>query len=125
MSDRYTVYFKGTLKTESPFATSPEGNLGPNKEQLLPCMPVNVGGAFVDTPFIPASSIRGKLRRAAARVIQDRFQAAGEETTFADWLLWSVGGVKGTGGEDIDPRKRAEVIGKSAVLSVFGPWATR
>lgn len=120
MSDRYTVYFKGTLSTVTPFANSPEGSRGPNKEQMLQRLPINIGGGFIEVPIIPASTIRGKLRRAAARVLLDRFEQAGEKVTFNDWLLWSVGGVKGSGGEDIDPRERAEIIAKSAMLSVFG-----
>lgn len=120
MTDKYTVYFRGSITTETPFANSPAGRRGPNGEQLLPRIPVNIGGAFVETPFISAATIKGKVRRAAARVIADRFIAENEAITFNDWLLWALGGVKGNAGEDTDPRTRAGIIGRSALLSVFG-----
>ena len=64
---QFTVYFDGTLTTVSPFATCPPDNKGRNNELLLPRIPVNRGGALEDTPFIPASTLKGPIRRAAAR----------------------------------------------------------
>ena len=120
----YTVYFRGTLTTESPYANCPPGHRKPrepNKDrQLLPRIQVNFGGAFEEVPFIQPSTLKGKLRRAAAHVIADRFADAEEQVTFLDWLLWSLGGVKGTDAEDLPPRERQAIIASSALLSTFG-----
>ncbi len=118
--EKLTVYFQGNLRTETPFANSPEGNKGPNKEQLLPRMPINIGGGFRQTVFVPASTLRGKIRRAAARVLLARFDALGEPVSFDDWLLWSVGGVKGSDDERVEVRRRAAIIEASALLAMFG-----
>jgi CRISPR type IV-associated protein Csf2 len=117
---RFTVYFDGTLTTITPFANSPEGNRGRNDEQLLPRLPINLGGTFKEVPIIPSATLRGKIRRAAARVLLDRFTTMKEPVGFDDWLLWALGGVKGTGDERLDVRRRASVIEGSALLAMFG-----
>ena len=121
---KQTIYLKGTITTDTPYATSPEGCRGRNDEQLLPKLPVNIGGAIKMQPYIPAAGLKGKLRRAAAHVILDRFIDAGKTLTFEDWLLLACGGVKGSEREDIDPRDRARIIDQSALLSLFGAGAS-
>ena len=121
---KQTIYLEGAITTDTPYATSPEGWRGRNDEQLLPRIPVNIGGAIKPQPYIPASGLKGKLRRSAAHVILDRFTDAGEIITFEDWLLLASGGVKGSEREDIDPRDRAKIIEQSAMLSLFGAGAS-
>ena len=69
-TQKCTVHFRGTLRLDAPFANSPAECKGPNKEQMLQRLPINIGGAFVDTAIVPAATIRGRVRRAGARVIR-------------------------------------------------------
>jgi CRISPR type IV-associated protein Csf2 len=122
---RKTILIEGSLTTVTPFANSPEGCVGRNKERLLPRMPINVGGSWVDTAYIPAATLRGRIRRAAAHVVRERFEIGGETITFDDWLLWSVGGVKGDERErNLSPTVRQSIIDTSPLLSMFGAGAS-
>ena len=121
---RHNLELRGTVTTATPFANSPAECKGPDKEQLLPRMPVRLnGGGMVDSPFISASAIRGVLRRAAAEEVVELFRARGEQARFADWLLWSVGGVKGDEKEGCSPRDRHDYIEGNPLVALFGAGA--
>ena len=123
--DNYTVRFEGILKTESPFACSPPEHEHPKlKYKMLPRMTVHVGGFFQELPMINASTIRGSLRRAACSVVLERFRAVGQQATLEDYLLWSIGGVKGSGKEELDLSSRSSIIRNSAILATFGAGAS-
>ena len=127
MDNKVTVYLRGEITTETPFANSPINSVKqPNGPRLLPRMPVNLGGRWVQVPVIQASTIRGKLRRAAAQVILEKFVEAGLQTQFEDWLLWAVGGVKGTRKDQgISIKERQEIIESSPLLAMFGAGESR
>ena len=125
MSDtiRYNLELHGNIMTVTPFANSPAGCKGQDKSQLLPRMAVNRQGAIVNAPFISASAIRGVLRRAAAEEIAGLFGERGEDVQFVDWLLFSVGGVKGSEKETCSPRERHEYIEGNPLVALFGAGA--
>ena len=125
---RHNLELRGSITTVTPFANSPAGckiESGADKGlQKLPRMPViTPNGGAIDTPFISASAIRGVLRRAAAEEVAELFAARGEEVRFPDWLLFSVGGVKGTEKETCSPRERHEYIEGNPLVALFGAGA--
>ena len=125
---RHNLELRGSITTVTPFANSPAGckiESGADKGlQKLPRMPViTPSGGAMDTPFISASAIRGVLRRAAAEEVAELFAARGEDVRFTDWLLFSVGGVKGTEKETCSPRERHEYIEGNPLVALFGAGA--
>jgi len=119
----YTVFFEGTLKLESPFASCPPTDTKSNVARL-PRLPVYRGGAFELVPHVKPAAIRGKIRRAAAEVLRARYEQAGADIKEVDWFLWTVGGVKGNQRETMDVIERAKIIEDSALLAMFGAGAS-
>ena len=96
---KFTVVFEGTLTAVSPIAVSPPklGEMGAAKDkvQRLPTMPVIDDGVPRTTAYLPASTIRGALRRAAVAVVIDLLALDGAvKLTPHDYLLLALGGVK-------------------------------
>ena len=109
---------RGRITTVTEFANSPPG-AEENKTRLLPSMPLHEGGGVVaGVPFMPASAIRGMLRRAAAEVAASVF--ADGRVGFEDWMLFAVGGVKGSGEDDCDLKERREYIEANPLVALFG-----
>lgn len=115
------VFFSGSLTTVTPFTfTSPS-----KKDGKLPL----IAGKL----YIPASSIRGKLRRLARDEIQDSLAEAGGEHRFSlpDFYLNTLGGVKGAkgakgGDAKEDKGETVRVFGgrkKNPLVSLFGAMA--
>ena len=119
-SPRRNLELRGSITTVTPFANSPAGCKGTDKSQLLPKMPVFLHGAIVEMPFISASAIRGVLRRAAAEEVVEVFRSHNEDVKFSDWLLFSVGGIKGDEKEDCSPRDRYRYIENNPLVALFG-----
>ena len=116
MSQNYiNLELRGFITTVEPFANSPidcKVEVGPDKGmQKLP----RIGGK----PFIAASAIRGMLRRAAALEAVERFPKGKVE--YVDWLLFAVGGVKGSKkGKGCDPEIRHNYIENNPLVALFG-----
>ena len=115
MSEKRTnLELRGCITTVAPFANSPADckvKSGADKDlQKLP----RISGK----PFIAASAIRGMLRRAAALEAVGRFPRGRVE--YVDWLLFSVGGVKGSGDEKCDPDIRHQYIEGNPLVALFG-----
>ena len=110
----HNLELRGHIVTVEPFANSPadcKPKSGPDKDlQKLP----RIGGK----PFIAASAIRGVLRRAAALEAVELFPSG--QVKYADWLLFAVGGVKGSGDEKCDPSVRHEYIENNPLVALFG-----
>jgi hypothetical protein len=112
------IVFNGFITTTTPYANSPAGAKGPNKEAMLPRVPV--GGEM--RPVIASAAIRAALRQAATREVIERAKAAGAKIAFRDVALWSVGGVKGSGkeAEKVGLAERAGYGDKNVLIGVFG-----
>lgn len=124
--NRLDVRAEGRIVLDQPFATCPPDTADSNGRQLLPRLPVYAGGAFSNTPYIPAAVLKGKLRRAAAAEIADLFRAAGEDgVDFQTHLLNAVGGVKGTARTRMPPKEAMEIIEKNNLLAMFGAGENR
>ena len=110
---RHNLELRGHIRTAEPYANSPDDckvESGPDKGlQKLP----RIGGR----PFIAASAIRGMLRRAAALEAVDLLKG---KVKFTDWLLFSVGGVKGSGDDRCDPNIRHDYIEGNPLVALFG-----
>ncbi|MDE3021365.1 MAG: hypothetical protein KGI54_05850 [Pseudomonadota bacterium] len=79
----YDIFLKGTIKTVSPVTfTTPD----PNGHMIAGSLPL-MGGRL----YVPASSIRGALRRKALSVI-----SGNTKFSLADYYLNAIGGVKGS-----------------------------
>jgi hypothetical protein len=96
---KFTVVFDGTLTVVSPIAVSPpkSAEMGAAKDrvQRLPTMPLIEDGVPRTTAYLPASTIRGALRRAAVAVVIDLLALDGAvKLTPHDYLLLALGGVK-------------------------------
>lgn len=124
---RYNVMLSGTMTLVTPFACSPKVDypLGSEDAAPLPRIDVAQGGSFIRQPFVQASTIRGRIRRAAAHVILSRMEEHNEEPTWEDWLQWALGGVKNSGAESTDIIERHRLISSNAVLSMFGAGVIR
>ena len=122
--ERFNLELRGQLVTATPFANSPKGcvkKYDPDKGlQQLPMMPVFQNGAQMESPYIPASTFRGVLRRAAAEEVAEFFRQRGEDVRLTDWLLFSIGGVKGSEKESCSPRVRHEYIESNPLVALFG-----
>ena len=112
--DRHNLELHGHITTVEPYSNSPidcKVKYGPDEGlQKLP----RIGGK----PFIAASAIRGMLRRAAAREAVEIFPTG--KVKYADWLLLSVGGVKGSGNDQCDPNIRHDYIEGNPLVALFG-----
>ena len=106
--ERLNLELRGSISTVTPFANSPQSRQpakGKKDPQRLPVVSVWRDGELrSDVLFVPASAIRGMLRRAAAVEIAARFADTNEEVKFSEWLLWSIGGV--TEGKESDEDKK-------------------
>ena len=122
--ERFNLELRGQLVTATPFANSPQGcvkKYDPDKGlQQLPMMPVFQNGAQMESPYIPASTFRGVLRRAAAEEVAEFFRQRGKDVRLTDWLLFSIGGVKGEEKENCSPRARHEYIESNPLVALFG-----
>ena len=133
MPQHYDIRLTGTLICQTPVAVSPIGAGAPQPfepppglsnykdVQFLPRCFVYKDGQPVQVPYIPGSSIRGKLRRAAAdAVLASCYASDNVQVDFQTMLLLRVGGVKTSAKEDISPVLRARVIEANPALSLFG-----
>ena len=112
------IVFNGFITTVTPYANSPAGARGPNKEAMLPRVPV--GGEM--RPVISAATIRAALRQAATREVIERAKAGGAKISFRDVALWSVGGVKGSS-KEVEKIGLAETIAyadRNVLIGTFG-----
>ena len=123
-NERLNLELRGSIFTVTPFANSPEsrGKKGKDDSQGLPRMSVWSNGQMrSNVLFIPASAIRGMLRRAAANEVADRFNQGGPIVKFSEWLLWSIGGVKGSGEDkNCHPMTRHKYIEGNPLVALFG-----
>ena len=127
-----TLVFRGELQAESPIAINPPDirkKRGSDQPQTLPVMSVFLDHGYVETVYIPASSIRGALRRCALQVVRDALIAASGERTPLDLethYFLSIGGVKGREKEDkLNLTKQMERRRRNPLISLFGagdPW---
>lgn len=99
---QFDVFFNGILETVTPFSyTEPDLDKKKKDAQLLPSM----GGKL----FVPASSIRGSVRRNAVNIVYDELSKThgqGFRFPMEDFHLNILGGVKG--GEDKEEAKKED-----------------
>jgi len=118
---RRTYLFTGTITTREPLALSPPGHARPDKCALLPRMTVPTAAGPMETVFLGASSIRGRLRHACADVCLERERPV----AFGRFLELKLGGIRGSAE---DPRvgiaERGAYLEGEPLLSLFGAGAS-
>lgn len=102
---RHHLRFIGQLILESPVAISLPGSGEGLKASDPAPVPVTTvfdpAAGLVDTAYIPASSIRGSLRRAAHAALNRRLRALGREPLdLRSFYLLRIGGIKAKGSSD-------------------------
>lgn len=128
MNTRNTYHLTGTITTVSPFTVTPPSTSNGNRnnggiyknEHYLPRM----NGKF----FIPASSLRGKLRRLAKDVVGielGRMTDGEYRFSLSDYHMATLGGVKqgkseGAAENITDVRKLQYVRENNPLVSLFG-----
>jgi CRISPR type IV-associated protein Csf2 len=128
---KHTVILDGTLTALSPIAVSPPSDAkDKDRVQRLPTMPVISDGVAHTTAYLPASTIRGALRRAAVAVVIDLLaETGGPKLTPNDYLLLALGGVKdrkdeGAGADKgVDLQAVREFRRTNPLVSLFGAMA--
>lgn len=133
---KFTVILDGTLTAVSPIAVSPPKPQGERDDgdrvQRLPRMPIMEDGSMRMTAYLPASTIRGALRRAAVAAAIDLLAENGApKLTPNDYLLLALGGVKdrkdeGGGADDtkgVDLQAVRDFRLRNPLVSLFGAMA--
>ena len=129
MTNNYDIRFTGTLVARTPISIVPpnvnEVALGGGSYlEVARQVVVNADtGAVERVPVIPASTIRGKLRRAAAKVGLSHFE---ERPKLKPWLYSTIGDIKGAEKEDTYTiHERNERRERNPIVALFGasvPW---
>lgn len=127
---RYTLILTGTVESQSPISIVPPSwsKKTPDRTpMMIPKMPRLVEGRYIDVPYIPATTLRGRIRRCARDVVRDAVIAkTGNPKPFdldTAYFL-TLGGIKDKGSED----KRTVALeqqwrNQNPLLSLFGSGA--
>lgn len=130
MTELFNIRLEGSLTNLTPICV-----VGPNAEEIA--LPGGGGkvkkithrnaykdGIREEKPILPGSTIRGRLRRAAADVVLGLSEKG--TCSLAEWHQNAIGGVKGSdkeGGYDVMVRERIRAL--NPLLALFGsgaPW---
>ena len=120
---KYDVFFNGVLTTVTPVSyTTPDLDKIQIKEPgQLPKMSGRL--------YVPASALRGKLRRMARDIVREGLSTADNDYLFplADFYLNTLGGVKGGGKDDAEGKELVARIRRvrefNPLVSLFGAMA--
>lgn len=114
MQEKRTYVLEGVICSESPLAVCSAALKDTVGKDAPTPVPVNVHGQ----PYLPATTIRGSLRRACAEVLR---QALGIKLSLDEYFLAVIGGVKGAGEESkTSVALEKEWREKNPLLSLFG-----
>lgn len=127
---KYDLLLTGQMVTHGPITIvtpdAPKVKLGLRDIPEHASIPMRRGPDTLETinvPVIPGSTLRGRLRRVAATLWRARLD---NKPSMADYLVQTVGGVKGAESEDVfDIISRSELRAASPLLGLFGsstPW---
>lgn len=125
----YKLILSGELETQSPIAIVPpnarEITEGGGKYKQVSRRTLFRHEARINTPVVPGSTMRGKLRRSANEAVM---RLSGERVSIDEFHQNAVGGVKGSDKEDgFDVTGRIVAREKNPILALFGagePWMT-
>ena len=116
-----TYLFAGTITTREPVAWSPPGHVAPDKRVSMPRIPIVTAAGPMDTVFLGASTIRGRLRHACADLALERERPV----SLSRYLELKVGGVKGSAGtRRVGIGERRAFLEREPLLSLFGAGAS-
>lgn len=104
----------------SPMAKTADGR---GEAAEVATLPIMIDNQIVRVPVIPASTIRGKLRRAATAVALSHLDA---KPSLEAWLYATIGGVKGSAKEDafdiVDRNSRRRHHPITGLFGASAPW---
>lgn len=133
-NDRFDLRLDGLLTNLSPITIVPPNaeqrttGDGKGKFSRVARRTINANGLRDERPVLTASTLRGKLRRAAVGIMREADRANGNSgiLTLSQAHLNLVGGIKGAEKEEgFDILRRAALREKNPVLALFGgsdPW---
>lgn len=128
------IIFEGTIVPVTPVSIVPPPPEGarPERVQRLPRMPVFNDGIRAETAYIPASSIRGRLRHTAVALVIECLRNAGEPgMRLRDYLFNAIGGVFDRKEEDEDRTRGIDLVAMSQareanpLVSLFGAMTVK
>lgn len=125
--NKIDLQFTGTIINTSPIHIVPPNSttvqIEGGKAGEIATLPVVIDGAVQKVPVIPATSIRGKLRRAATAVALAKLPG---KPSLDAWLYATLGGVKGSEDESVfDLTDRNARRANFPITGLFGasaPW---
>ena len=128
------IVFDGTITPRTPLAIVPPPPEDKKADRMgrLPRMPVFLDGVRHETAYIPASSIRGRLRHTAVALVIDTLKQAGKPSlTLNDYLFNALGGVFDRKDDEEDPTKGVDLTAMASVretnplISLFGAMTVK
>lgn len=126
MSIRNTYHLDGSITLRSPLAILQPGTEGDAfKAQPVPSMPIFYEGiGLATTAYLPASTIRGALRRAAVVAVANERERQGlpHVHDLRSFYMLMVGGTRSRGGDNrmFDASIEQRVRDRNVLISVFG-----
>lgn len=123
----YDIRFTGTMTSLTPINIVPPGTpevmVGDLKAYDVVHRTIIHEGQRISVPVIPASTIRGKLRRSATRIALSHLK---QKPNMKAWLHSTLGSIKGGKAEEnFSVTKRSERRAALPVIGLFGaaePW---
>ena len=129
--EKLDLILAGTITGETDLAVSPHGHQRPagrQKVATLPTKRVFNAGKVDETAYLPAGTLRGRLRNLLAKAILEDAAGRGDPMTPGDYLLTAKGGIKDrkvSEEREVDYKAAAQLRAANPVVSLFGAMAEK